>query len=303
MVTYFFARSALGSMVQQMIVFPATTFSSVRELPAPTLGAVENDLPFGLLFWLTPLTLLVGAGLAGLDFRRGARSAPALLSVSLSGLFVFNYARVRADFVHLWPALVLAIPVFVALATRAWWSARLPRLAGGLLLASVGALGVVAAGAASHALTASSPTRLLDAIPETLPGAGVLLDPDLREGLRFLDARVPAGAPVFVGNRRHDLIFINCSVCYFLLRRPSPTRYYNLHPGVATTEAVQREIVAQLEAKRVEWILLWDVSPTGGPLEPRQARGATDLDAYLASRYESAALYGRWEIRHRSVKS
>ena len=110
-------------------------------------------------------------------------------------------------------------------------------------------------------------------------------------------------APLFVGNRRHDLIFINCSMCYFLLRRPSPTRYYNLHPGVATTEAVQREIVAQLEAKRVEWILLWDVSPTGGPLEPRQARGATDLDAYLASRYESAARYGRWEIRHRSVKS
>ena len=307
MVSYFFARGALGSMVQQMIVFPVTTFASVRELPAPALSAVEDGLPFGLLFWLTPPTLIVGAGLAVLGLRRGASDAPALLLVCLSGLFVFNYARVRADFVHLWPALVLTIPVLVALGTRACRSAfdrrrLLPGVVGGLVVAAVGAFGVVVTRAAAHTLTASPPARLLDEIPGALPTAGVLLDSELQQALLFLDARLPAGAPVFVGNRRHDLIFINCSLCYFLLRRPSPTRYYNLHPGVATTEAVQREIVAQLEMKRVEWVLLWD-PPAGGPLEPRQARGATDLDAYLTSNYESAARYGRWEIRRRASKS
>lgn len=305
---YFFARGALGSMVQQMIVFPVTTFASVRELPAPALGAVTDGVPFGLLFWLTPPTLLAGAALAGLDLRRGARDASALLLVSLSGLFVFNYARVRADFEHLWPAMVLAIPVFVALGTRAWRSALDRRrlllgVVGGLLLASVGAFGVVVTRAAYQALTSIRPARLLDTIPGTLPTAGVWLDPALEKALLFLDARVPAGAPVFVGNQRHDFIFVNCSMCYFLLRRPSSTRYHNLHPGLATTEAVQREIIAQLEMKRVDWILLWDDPPVGGPLERRQARGATDLDAYLAARYESAARYEPWEIRRRSPKS
>jgi hypothetical protein len=303
--SYFFARGALGSMVQQMIVFPATTFASVRELPAPALGAVEGGLPFGLLFWLTPPTLLAGAALAVLDLRRGARDASALLLVSLSGLFVFNHARVRADFVHLWPALVLAIPVFVALATRAWRSALDRRrlllgVVGGLLLAGVATFGVSVTRTAYQALTAIRPARLLDAIPAKLPAAGVLLDPVLEQALVFLDARVPAGASVFVGNQRHDLVFINCSMCYFLLRRPSPTRYHNLHPSLATTEAVQREIVAQLERQKIDWILLWDHPPVGGPLEPPQAPGATDLDAYLASRYESATRFGPWEIRRRA---
>lgn len=307
MVSYFFARGALVSMVQQMIVFPATTFASVRELPAPALGAVADGLPFGLLFWLTPPTLLAGAALAVLDLRRGARDASALLLVSLSGLFVFNHARVRADFVHLWPALVLAIPVFVALGTRAWRSALDRRrlflgVVGGLLLAAVATFGVILTREAYPALTAIRPTRLLDAIPGTLPTAGVLLDPALEKALLFLDARLPAGAPVFVGNQRHDFIFINCSVCYFLLRRPSATPYYNLHPGLVTTEAVQREIVAQLEMKRIDWILLWE-STLGSPLERRQASVATALDAYLASRYESVARYGPWEIRRRSPKS
>jgi hypothetical protein len=304
MVFYFFARGALGSMVQQMIVFPATTFASVRELPVPALGADVDGLPFGLLFWLTPPTLLAGAALSGLDLRRGARDASALLLVSLSGLFVFNHARVRADFVHLWPALVLAIPVFVALGTRAWRSALDRRrlllgVVGGLLLASVGTFGVILTRAAYQALTATRPGRLLDAIPGTLPAVGVVLDPALEKALLFLVARVPAGAPVFVGNQRHDLISFNCSLCYFLLRRPSPTPYYNLHPGLATTEAVQREIVAQLEMKRIDWILLWE-APLGDALGRQDASGATDLDAYLASRYESAARYGRWEIRHRA---
>lgn len=304
---YFFARGALGSMVEQMIVFPATRFASVRGLPAPALDAGGEGLPFGLLFWLTPPTLLAGAALAGLDLRRGARDAPALLLVSLSGLFVFNHARVRADFVHLWPALVLTLPVFVALGTRACRSALDRRrlllgVAGGLLLAGVVTYGVVVTRAVYQAWTSIRPARFLDAIPGALPAAGVRLDPALEKALLFLDAQLPAGAPVFIGNQRHDVIFINCSLCYFLLQRPSPTRYYNLHPGLVTTEAVQVEIVAQLETKRIDWILLWE-APLGDSLGRRGASGATALDAYLASRYEHVARDGPWEIRRRSPKS
>jgi hypothetical protein len=301
MAAYFWARGALGPLVQQMIVFPATTFAAVRGIPAPALDTVEAGLPFGLLFWLTPPTLVAGAALGALDLRRDVREAHALLLVSLSGLFVFNYARVRADIVHLWPALVLTIPVAVALGARAWRVALDQRrlllgVSGGLLLAGVATFGVMVVRAVHLVWSAPRSARLFDAIPTKLPGSGVLLDPALEEALLVLDAHVPAGAPVFVGNQRHDRIFMNCSLCYFLLRRPSPTRYYNLHPGVATTAVVQREIVAQLERQRIDWILLWDM--TSDPIE-RQPRGASDLDEYLASRYETAGRYGRWEVRRR----
>ena len=304
MATYFSARGALGPLVQQMIVFPATTFAAVRGIPAPALDTVEAGLPFGLLFWLTPPTLVAGAALGALDLRRNAREAHALLLVSLSGLFVFNYARVRADIVHLWPALVLTIPVAVALGARAWRVAldqRRPLLgvSGGLLLAGVATFGVMVVRAVHLVWSAPRSARLFDAIPTKLPDPGVLLDPALEEALLALDAHVPAGAPIFVGNQRHDRIILNCSLCYFLLRRPSPTRYYNLHPGVATTAVVQREIMAQLERQRIDWILLWDPPPlTSDPIEP-QPRGASDLDEYLASHYETAGRYGRWEVRRR----
>jgi hypothetical protein len=51
--------------------------------------------------------------------------------------------------------------------------------------------------------------------------------------------------------------------------------------------------------KRIGWLLLW-AAPLSDALGRREARGATDLDAYLASRYERVARYGPWEIRRRS---
>ena len=300
-VSYFFARGALKDMIRQMVVFPLTKFEAVRGIRLPALDAITEGLPFGVLFWLTPVALATGAVLAGFDLRRSARSGPSLMLVSLTGLLVFNYARVRADIGHLQPALLLAIPVFVALGSRAWRSARDRRhlalgVAGGLALASVAAFAVAVAFSILRSESPVRAARLLEAVPQTLPAAGVLLDPNLEKALVYLDARVPPGAPIFVGNQRHDAILFNCSLCYFLLQRPSPTRYYNLHPGMATTWATQAEIVARLESQEIEWVLLWDAGLKRAP-ERRKRGGATRLDAYLASRYERVARYGAWEVQ------
>ena len=304
MLAYFLARGALVDMVRQMIVFPLTKFGAVRRIPVPSLDAVAEGLPFGVLFWLTPPTLAAGAVLAGLDLRRGARAAASLLLVCLGGLLLFNYARVRADLGHLWPSLVLAVPVFVALATRAWRAALNQRrvalgAVAALLLAGVGALGVTVVDAALRSSGPVRPARLFDAVPAGLPAAGVLLDPTLEQALRFLDAEARPAARVFVGNDRHDRILFNCSLCYFLLQRPGPTRYYNLHPGLATTARVQREIVEQLQAQEVQWVLLWEARLRAASGR-RPGRGVTLLDEYLESQYESAARYGRWEVRRRA---
>jgi hypothetical protein len=56
---------------------------------------------------------------------------------------------------------------------------------------------------------------------------------------------------VFIGNQRHDRLFINDLLLHFLSGRRSPTRYTELHPGLANTQPIQEEIVADLEGKKV----------------------------------------------------
>ena len=43
---------------------------------------------------------------------------------------------------------------------------------------------------------------------------------------------------VFVGNIRHDEVFINDASLYFLMQRRIPMRWNEMHPGVVTTSEV-----------------------------------------------------------------
>ena len=66
--------------------------------------------------------------------------------------------------------------------------------------------------------------------------------------MQILDHQSPDGEPLFAGLLRHDNVFANDVSIYFLADRPIATRYHELHPGVTTTQAVQEEMVAELQA-------------------------------------------------------
>ena len=64
---------------------------------------------------------------------------------------------------------------------------------------------------------------------------------------RFSTSSLPSVAPLYAGLPRHDNVFANDVSIYFLAGRPIATRYHELHPGVTTTQAVQEEMVAELD--------------------------------------------------------
>jgi len=103
---------------------------------------------------------------------------------------------------------------------------------------------------------------------------------------RFLIEQAPADRPVYVGAGRHDKLFVNDVLLYFLSGTFAPTKWYDLHPGVQTTIAVQSEMIKDMRRRPPAWVIrntAWD-----GIEEPNQSRfssGVTALDDYLKRSY------------------
>ena len=118
----------------------------------------------------------------------------------------------------------------------------------------------------------------------------------LERAARFVRARVPEGKPIYVATRRSDLVTSGNPLLYVLAERPNATRYDVAAPGVVTSAAVQREIVADLRRKR-PLVVRW-TAPITAEREPNRAgesSGVTILDAFLAAEYRQVAKLG-WYV-------
>ena len=68
------------------------------------------------------------------------------------------------------------------------------------------------------------------------------------ESLRhWIDVHTEVGEPIYVGVHRHDMVITGEPMLYFLMDRPSATRYHELHPAITDTAPIQREIIDELE--------------------------------------------------------
>lgn len=298
-----FLQGALREAWRQAIVFPATRFESGRGLSVAGFGARAFKLLFRgasrreILVAATPLlvyAVVVAALLLALDLlrRRDGRASVGLFGLGLLGVFLA--ARVRADAEHLLP------PFALALVLLAWWvdapdpypMGRRAACAGGACL-----LVLLSAAAGPPNLPSVPPAGVDEAFwarTKGLTGA----DPDFLLAAADVASRTGDGEAVFCGNSRHDVTSLNSALFYFAAGRPNATRYDNLHPGVVTTPEVQREIVGDLEARRVRVVVLWR---DPGIADPGAASpgGARVLDAYLRRAFAPVRVHGRYEVRVR----
>ena len=114
---------------------------------------------------------------------------------------------------------------------------------------------------------------------------------------QFIQAAVPEGSPIFVGLSRHDRIFINDIVFYFLSKRPSATKYHYLHPGSATTLPVQERIIDDIQRSGVQYIVLF--GGTEHVVEPNESgisSGVHALDAFIQQNYSEDRQFGAYSI-------
>ncbi|MGC9064507.1 MAG: hypothetical protein ACP5JL_07520, partial [bacterium] len=73
--------------------------------------------------------------------------------------------------------------------------------------------------------------------------------------VKFIQMNTKPDEKIFIGDSRHDRIFVNDIMLYFLSERNSATKYHELHPGLATTKEVQDEIIEELKRNNVRYVV------------------------------------------------
>jgi hypothetical protein len=127
---------------------------------------------------------------------------------------------------------------------------------------------------------------------------------------RFVELNLPPGEPIHAGVARNDAVVVSNPRFHYMVDRPAATRYHELHPGITDVEAVQREMIADLEARGVRCLVLWSFGgrERGDADERIVARrratgiegiGATLLDEYVAERYRPVLAVDEYTIHWR----
>jgi Dolichyl-phosphate-mannose-protein mannosyltransferase len=268
----------------------ALTQQSLQRLPLPSLdpGSLK---PSNLLHHYYPYVLLAGSLLwLILAIRTRAsllRWAPAPLA--LAGVL---YLLARADDFHLVP---LAAVLPVLLAGVAGEGRRLARFAVCTVLILVAAEGLdqKRLQLVNEPVSAPISVDVADGVQAPVADAHAL-----SSLVRYVRARVPPGAPVFVANPRYDLVNAGDPLLYVLLDRPNPTRYDVMQPGVVTSPGVQREMVSELTRAAPRIVVRW-LSPLADQVQPDGAgrsSGVHILDRYLTAHYLPVRRFGDYLV-------
>jgi hypothetical protein len=219
-----------------------------------------------------------------------------IIALTLFGGLLFNQALSRYDLIHVTPASILTFIVaaafiqqFVTKGMKAWVKNSLFALLIGLT--------ILYFAPALKDLLISLDTAAPWGCYSHLQIAGcVTLNNDEEQAVTFIRMNTQPSEPIFVGNQKHDRIFVSDIGFYYLAGRPSATRYHELYPGVATTLPIQQEIVGELEAKEVKWVVLVKIWDSNEPNGSALSSGVTYLDDYLRAHYRYIAAFGIYEI-------
>lgn len=304
----------LRDLSYDLLTVPATVFPRVRALPYPPplhdprlLFAGHMSAPAylrltldGVPFYFPLAVYTVGLIVVIRRLRSPQRVTQTLLPLALLllvGLIALNQALIRSDLIHLPPTILPALILWSAL-HRALdpGTPGLRRTA--LHVVTIGGLAVLslqpAHGYLAKARAALSPRPAVGQGPRR--AGSVPVDPEQRRAIAFVQASVPPGEPIYVGNARHDQGAVNDVMFYFLAERRSATRYQELHPGVSTTVPVQREIIRDLRRRSVRCIVLVSgLRDANEPNESSRSSGVGLLDGFIRSNYQPAQTFGNYE--------
>ncbi|MDZ7808858.1 MAG: hypothetical protein U5L11_00350 [Arhodomonas sp.] len=323
---YLLASVPVAQLWEQLIIFPASVYPAMRSLPFPDPIAALGDMtgaPADARLWahrfpdlllpLTPVVLAV-AGITGLlaCLRRPDdttdTAARARLLLGFLGLLLFAKGLVRPGVLHMLPAVLLVSPLLLSWAfpAAAVERGRIPppwRWATSIAVA-VFAIPPLAAG--WNSLGSGEPTahtllgveaRYGASLPQGIPRArGFIVPADMAAAVRFVQARTAPDEPIFVALGRHDRVFVNDLLFYFLADRPPASRYVELHPGAVTEAAVQREIITDLAASRPPYVIRWMAPPRREPNASARSSGNSALDEFLDTEYRVVQELGEYRI-------
>lgn len=309
---YLALAAGFPTIFDTLIVFPATVFREVRRLPLPPLFPDFGQLSAAQWYdWLRlylPLATYVATIAVSLRWLfsphtpvcgRSRTTAGLFLALTGTGLGLVVKATSRYHDLHVLPtticAVILATGLIYRIPRRLW---RAPPFR--ISLAGLAFLFLTGPYVAHFWVLAARDFAPPMMCHSQLERAGcVLVSQDQERVADYLLANTRPEEYVFVGNSRHDLIFVNDLMLYFLIDRPIPTRYAELHPGFATTLPVQQAIVSDLQEKEVRWIVTMQTWPSQEPNASSISSGVTFLDDYIREHYLPEVAFGGYQVWRR----
>jgi hypothetical protein len=320
---------AVPDLVFDVVTYSARLYAKGRSLPFPGL-AVLRSFPSESVIYLPPFicavaVLRIAAILrdsriredAGPDTLRQRAELWTLLVLVVLTLLFFAKGWVRVQTIHMAMALIGSVALTAVLAQSLPGRGTINRF-----LVAVAVLGVSAWTAFAIQIDGSRAVRNLAWVtdPTTwqistdgvlsvpgscrLPAALARLDcfeasPADVETIQYVAQRTAPDEPLFVGLARHDRIFANDMLLYFLLNRKPATKWYQFDPGLQTSAPTQQAMIDELERTKPKLIVLeaqWSEvrEPNGSALSD-----ATLLDDYIRQTFETAVIFGQNAILQR----
>ena len=320
---FFISVCPIDVLISDLIEFPIKIYPKVRSLPFPLITPIHHlsGLQFNLLLYIyyslyimtfyIPIAILVATAIQLISrMRRGFRITDKewlVMLCLLMGVTLFNYVRVRPDPEHLTPFFIITTVVFpwffhgVArkdgpkISRKYNGSAWIVAFVLAVLLVSFPVIKKV------HKTTALVAGKFVSLKLERaydIYDGGIFILP-IRDAIDYIKRYVPPGEKIFVGNARHDKIFFNDIMFYFLSNRHSATRYYHFDPGVQTTRAVQQKMIIEIKENTVNYIVLWGIPQPQEPNESSKSSGVYDLDIFIYRNYEAVEQFGPYLMLRR----
>lgn len=288
-IVYVMVDGSAPDVIRQLLLAPADVMPSYRWLPYPTKFSISS-----VPFYIYPFVLLCGLVSSFVVVIRGGarqRSALGFFLFSFIGVLFINQVRVRSDYTHLVPVVLLCAVVGPAVICKALGYCRTRSFKVWVYVFSF----LVLIPLAKPLVKYFKHLGDIGSLSYVNERGGAHIDSDLQDLLSFVGRNTSRDELIYVGVDNHDKFVVNDVAVYFLADRMCATKYHELHPGVANLESVQREIVRDLERSSVKLVVL----TSGYWYEPNETRvdsGVDYLDSYIRKNYSMVRKLGRYEV-------
>lgn len=323
------AAGVIPDFIFQVVEYPSKYYARTRSLPFPRLLPLEGKPYFPeFIVYLPPFAVV--AAIAAIFVseqgapQNGARAQPEASNwklglITVLSAFFYLKGIVRVSPLHMSLSIIPAIIALAAATDRIFGRRRtIAIIAVGVALLVLGIPSLFAAWhiakqAARNTVAFVEGQLFSRATNEAVSTSGscrpaiylerercFILPPQMVQALHFVHENTKSGEPIFVGVGRHDKIFVNNIVFYFIADRPPATKWYQFDPGLQSSWPIQNEMIAELRENSVRYVILdteWD--NMNEPNESALSSGVTTLDEFIAGNYSVVAELGSYRILKR----
>lgn len=316
---FFIVNVGFNELIYDLIVFPAKVYPKVRALSYQSITPVSDTLSgiignnafaYSVISFLQyipfyfPIIVYIFAIIQIVkDFKTKQHFSEEeifFVLLTITGILFFNQARIRSDAQHLIPTIIPAI-ILSFIMIHNFLQKHNSKILNKATVFLVLPVIFLSFGFDSIKSKASYFARKTFKNNELMPlefgvskNIVVLkkIGTPILEAVNFIKNNTSANEKIFVCNTRHDKVFVTDMMFYFLSERNSATKYFDLHPGLATTLEIQRKIIDELEQFNVRYIIMWDKdSNIIEPNESSKSSNVVELDKFIATNYKRVKEY------------